>query len=90
MPRRYAMSSVHKQEGKPNWFCAFYDPEGFRKFKSTGTDNRKVASKICSALEHAATLAKQKELQGGGRDSAAPHIANCEYYSMDGLIIFLL
>ena len=46
-------------------------------------------AKLRAELE-AATLAKQKELQGGGRDSAAPHIANCEYYSMDGLIIFLL
>jgi integrase len=56
------MSSVHKQDGKPNWFCAFYDAEGFRKFKSTGTDNARVAKSICSTLERAATLARQGKL----------------------------
>jgi integrase len=56
------MSSVHKQEGKPNWFCAFYDPEGFRRFKSTGTDNRRIAETVCSTIERAARLANQGKL----------------------------
>jgi integrase len=47
------MASIHKQPGRPNWFCAFYDPEGFRRFRSTGTENPKVAR---------ATLARQGKL----------------------------
>lgn len=62
MPRRYAMSSVHQQAGKPNWFCAFYDAEGFRRFRSTGSDNIRVAKSICLTLERASTLAKQGKL----------------------------
>jgi integrase len=56
------VSSVHKQEGKPNWFCAFYNPEGFRGFRTTGTENRRIAEKICSAIERASTLARQGKL----------------------------
>src|SRR4051812_13188856 len=56
------MASIHKQPGKPNLFCAFYDPEGFRRFRSTGTDNRKIAHTICVNIERAATLARQGKL----------------------------
>lgn len=56
------MSSIHKQPGKPNWFCAFYDPEGFRRFRSTGTPNAKIARTICVNIERAATLARQGKL----------------------------
>jgi integrase len=56
------MSSIHKQAGRPNWFCAFYDPEGFRRFCSTGTDNAKIARTICVNIERAATLARQGKL----------------------------
>lgn len=56
------MSSVHKQPGKPNWFCAFYDPEGFRRFRSTGTDHRPTAQTVCSTIERAARLARQGKL----------------------------
>lgn len=62
MPYRYAMSSVHRQDGKPNYFCAFYDPEGFRRFRTTGTAKQKLAERICSAIERAATLARQGKL----------------------------
>lgn len=62
MPHRYAVSSVHKQDGKPNWFCAFYDPEGFRRFRSTGTDNVRVAKTVCGVLERAAMLASKGKL----------------------------
>jgi integrase len=65
--RRYAlplcnMSSIHKQPGRPNWFCAFYDPEGFRRFRSTGTENAKIARTICVNIERAATLTRQGKL----------------------------
>ncbi len=65
--RRYAlplcnMSSIHKQPGRPNWFCAFYDPEGFRRFRSTGTENAKIARTICVNIERAAALTRQGKL----------------------------
>ena len=56
------MSSIHKQAGRPNYFCAFYDPEGFRRFRSTGTQNAKIARTICVNVEHAATLTRQGKL----------------------------
>ncbi|HTY86290.1 MAG TPA: hypothetical protein VMB80_02395 [Candidatus Acidoferrum sp.] len=56
------MSSIHKQPGRPNWFCAFYDPEGFRRFRTTGTSNRKVAETICVGVERAAMLTRQGKL----------------------------
>ena len=56
------MASIHKQPGKPNWFCAFYDPEGFRRFRSSGTANQKIARTICLGLERGASLARQGKL----------------------------
>jgi integrase len=41
------MASLHKQPGKPNWFCAFTTPDGKRHFLSTGTPHRKQAAEIC-------------------------------------------
>lgn len=63
MRNRCAMSSVHRQIGKPYLFCHFYDydAEGrpVRRCKSTKTTNRKQAEKICEAMERAA---KDKKL----------------------------
>jgi integrase len=56
------MASIHKQTGRPNWFCAFYDPEGFRRFRSTGTENPRIARTLCVSIERAATLARQGKL----------------------------
>jgi len=56
------MSSIHKVKGKPNWFCAFYNPEGFRRFKTTGTDNAKIARTICVNIERASKLASDNKL----------------------------
>jgi len=57
------MASIHRNEnGGANWFCAFYDPEGFRRFRSTGTTNAKVARTICVNIEQAADLARQGKL----------------------------
>ena len=41
------MASLHKQNGKPNWFCAFTTPDGNRHFKSTQTADKKQAHEIC-------------------------------------------
>ncbi len=48
------MASLHKQPGKPNWFCAFTDQTGKRHFKSTGTDDKKQAQQICRTWANAA------------------------------------
>jgi integrase len=46
--------SLHKQPGKPYWFCAYtqYDAEtgtSKRVFRSTGTSNKKQAAAMCQA-----------------------------------------
>lgn len=56
------MASIHKVTGKPNWFCAFYNPEGFRRFKTTGTTNAKIARTICVNIERASKLATDNKL----------------------------
>jgi len=56
------MASIHKIKGKPNWFCAFYNPEGFRRFKTTGTDNKQIARTICVNVERASILARENKL----------------------------
>ena len=56
------MSSIHREENKPNWFCHYYDPEGFRRKRSTGTENAKIARTICVNVERAAALTRQGKL----------------------------
>jgi integrase/recombinase XerD len=56
------MASIHRDGDKPNWFCHFYDPEGYRRKRTTGTENAKVARTICVNVERAATLARQGKL----------------------------
>lgn len=48
------MASLHKQPGKPNWFCAFTTQDGVRRFRSTGTTIRKEAEQICRTWAKAA------------------------------------
>jgi integrase len=47
------MASLHKQTGKPNWFCAFTTPDGKRHFKSTRTQDKKQATQICQTWAQA-------------------------------------
>jgi integrase len=56
------MASIHKLPGKPNWCCAFYDPEGFRRLRSTGTTNQRIAKTICVNIERASVLARNGKL----------------------------
>lgn len=56
------MASIHRQPGKPFWFCAFTDPEGKRRFKSTGTADKKEAEKICAGWARTAELGRSKKL----------------------------
>ncbi len=56
------MSSIHRDGDKPNWFCCFYDPEGFRRKRTTGTANPRIAKTICVNIERAAVLARAGKL----------------------------
>ena len=61
------VSSIHKQAGKPFYFCAFstWDAEREqwrRHFKSTGTANRKEAEEICRTWTKAARAGRDGKL----------------------------
>lgn len=61
------MPSVHKQKGRPFWFCAFsiFNPEthtGKRVFRSTKTRDKKQALEICRAWHKAALKARKGQL----------------------------
>jgi integrase len=71
------MASVHKQPGKPNWFCAFsiWNPETLTSrpvFRSTKTRDKKQALEICRAWHKAALKARSGKLN---EDSARAIIA---------------
>src|SRR5205823_11362771 len=61
------MASVHKQPGRPFWFCAFsiFNPETLtsrRVFRSTKTRDKKQALEICRAWHRAALKARNGKL----------------------------
>ncbi len=56
------MASLHRQKGKPFWFCAYTDPEGVRRFRSTGTPDREQAEEICRTWARATDLGRRKTL----------------------------
>src|SRR5215472_16511011 len=61
------MASVHRQPGRPYWFCAFsiFNPEtrtNRRVFRSTKTRDRKQALEICRAWHKAALKALNGKL----------------------------
>lgn len=56
------MASIHRDGDKPNWFCCFYDPEGFRRKRTTGTPKPRIAKTICANIERAAVLARNGKL----------------------------
>jgi len=70
------MASIHRQKGKPNWFCAFtvYDHSGNAKrvFRSTETSNKKQARQVCDTWQRAALKARNGNLTA---DSAREVIA---------------
>ncbi len=53
------MASLHKQPGKPNWFCAFTIGKTKRVFRSTHTPNKKQAQEVCRAWDKAAKRARK-------------------------------
>jgi integrase len=71
------MPSIHRQPGRPYWFCAFslFDPQTNRNrrvFRSTKTSDRKQALEICRAWHKAALKARGGKLNA---DSARAIIA---------------
>jgi integrase len=71
------MASVHKQPGRPFWFCAFsiFNPETLttrRVFRSTKTKDKRQALEICRAWHRAALKARNGKLN---EDSARAIIA---------------
>jgi integrase len=61
------MSSIHRQPGRPYWFCAFsiWNPETLssrRVFRSTKTRDKKQALEICRAWHKAALKARNGKL----------------------------
>jgi len=71
------MPSIHRQPGRPYWFCAFsiWNPETLksrRVFRSTKTRDKKQALEICRAWHKAALKAHNGKLN---EDSARAIIA---------------
>jgi integrase len=61
------MPSIHRQPGRPYWFCAFsiFNPETHtsrRVFRSTKTRDKKQALEICRAWHRAALKARNGKL----------------------------
>src|SRR5947208_6300310 len=61
------MPSIHRQPGRPHWFCAFsiWNPETLssrRVFRSTKTSDKKQALEICRAWHKAALKARNGKL----------------------------
>src|SRR5438034_9036070 len=61
------MPSIHRQAGRPYWFCAFsiWNPETLisrRVFRSAKTSDRKQALEICRAWHKAALKARNGKL----------------------------
>src|SRR4029453_660030 len=61
------MASIHRQPGRPYWFCAFslFDPETHRPnrvFASTKTTDKRQALEICRAWSKAAQKARSGKL----------------------------
>ncbi len=59
------MPSIHRQPGKPNWFCAhsvYENGRARRVFRSTKTSNKKQAQEICRVWHKAALKARNGKL----------------------------
>jgi integrase len=82
------MASLHKQPGKPNWFCAFNKRDGEgnlrRCFRSTGTPDKKQATQICRAWANA-SLYGEKLNADKAREIIAAGVADVLAASGDSL-----
>jgi len=55
------MASLHKNHG-PNWYASFYCADGSRKFKSTGTPDKRLANQIALQWEAAEQQGRAQRL----------------------------
>lgn len=55
------MASLHKQPGRPHYFCAYALADGKRVFRSTGTANEREAKRIMQSWVQAALEARSKD-----------------------------
>src|SRR5947207_14839065 len=76
------MPSIHRQPGRPYWFCAFsmFDPQTNRSrrvFRSTKTRDKKQALEICRAWHKAALKARNGKLSAdAAREIIAQGVAD--------------
>src|SRR5206468_10910864 len=76
------MPSIHRQPGRPFWFCAFsiFNPEthtSIRVFRSTKTRDKKQALEICRAWHKAALKARNGKLSvDGAREVIAQGVSD--------------
>ena len=56
------MASIHRSQGRANWYCAFTDASGKRRFRSTGVADRSEAKLICNNMELAVREARSGAL----------------------------
>jgi len=56
------MPSIHRRDGRPYWYAAFYNSDGLRALKSTGTDNKKEAMRRCLEWAEAAKTGREGRL----------------------------
>jgi integrase-like protein len=76
------MPSIHRQPGRPFWFCAFtlFDPETHtskRVFRSTKTRDKKQALEICRTWHKASILGRKGKLSAdAARDVIARGVSD--------------
>jgi integrase len=56
------MASVHKIPSKPNWICFFTDREGKRRCKSTRTNIKREAVRVCGKIQELEDKARSGRL----------------------------
>lgn len=76
------MASVHKLPGKANWICFFTDRNGKRRCKSSLTEDKREANRVCGEIQRLEDLARNKKLTF---DKAHSVIASTVANIMDSL-----
>ncbi|MEI6168844.1 MAG: tyrosine-type recombinase/integrase [bacterium] len=56
------MPSIHKRDGRPYWYAAFYNGDGLRSLKSTGTNDKKEAMRRCLEWAEASKTGREGRL----------------------------
>ena len=56
------MPSIHKRAGRSHYYAAFYNADGTRALKSTGTNDRAKAMRLCVEWADAAKEGREGRL----------------------------